>query len=153
MPADAIEQADPESQLHVAANDGVIPSLYVTRLDSEGVEFLMEPGDALFFHADTLHHWALDHGPEPRWAFISRHDLAWRNPYKESRRAWCTPPGRCGPSRASRKCAGARRDGGKVNLPVRGCHPDIQGPGRCRQDETSESNHDALEGVLAIEAR
>src|SRR6516164_7587097 len=40
MPADAIEQADPESRLHVAANDGVIPSLHATRLDSEGVELL-----------------------------------------------------------------------------------------------------------------
>ena len=40
MPANAIEQADPESHLHVAADDGVIASLHATRLDPEGVELL-----------------------------------------------------------------------------------------------------------------
>jgi ectoine hydroxylase len=60
-------------------------------LQLESIHVAMEPGDAIFFHSDTLHHSAPNRGPEPRWAFIGRHGLAWRSPYKESRRARCTP--------------------------------------------------------------
>lgn len=44
----------------------------------------MEPGDALFFHANTLHCSAPNHSDHPRWSLICCYNAAANNPYKES---------------------------------------------------------------------
>ncbi len=44
----------------------------------------MEPGDALFFHANTLHGSAANHSGASRWALICCYNAASNHPYKES---------------------------------------------------------------------
>ncbi|MBX6313753.1 MAG: phytanoyl-CoA dioxygenase family protein [Isosphaeraceae bacterium] len=53
------------------------------RLERVYVE--MEPGDALFFHCNTLHRSDQNHSPDPRWALICCYNAAQNDPYKESR--------------------------------------------------------------------
>lgn len=53
------------------------------RLELVHVE--MAPGDALFFHANTLHRSDQNRGPNPRWAFICCYNAASNDPYKDSR--------------------------------------------------------------------
>lgn len=50
----------------------------------ELVYCVMEPGDALFFHCNTLHRSAQNKSPEPRWSLICCYNAARNNPYKES---------------------------------------------------------------------
>jgi ectoine hydroxylase-related dioxygenase (phytanoyl-CoA dioxygenase family) len=45
----------------------------------------MEPGDALFFHSNTLHRSDQNKSPNPRWSFICCYNAAANNPYKESK--------------------------------------------------------------------
>jgi ectoine hydroxylase-related dioxygenase (phytanoyl-CoA dioxygenase family) len=51
----------------------------------ERVEVAMEPGDALFFHSNTLHRSDQNRSDQPRWAFICCYNTRHNNPYKESR--------------------------------------------------------------------
>jgi ectoine hydroxylase-related dioxygenase (phytanoyl-CoA dioxygenase family) len=44
----------------------------------------MEPGDALFFHCNTLHRSDQNKSPDPRWSLICCYNAARNNPYKES---------------------------------------------------------------------
>jgi ectoine hydroxylase-related dioxygenase (phytanoyl-CoA dioxygenase family) len=44
----------------------------------------MEPGDALFFHCNTLHRSDTNRSPGPRWTFLACYNAARNNPYKES---------------------------------------------------------------------
>jgi len=44
----------------------------------------MEPGDALFFHCNTLHSSGPNHSEHPRWSLICCYNAASNNPYKES---------------------------------------------------------------------
>jgi len=44
----------------------------------------MEPGDALFFHSNTLHRSDQNKSPNPRWSLICCYNAARNNPYKES---------------------------------------------------------------------
>ena len=44
----------------------------------------MEPGDAVFFHPNTLHCSDANHSPNSRWAMICCYNSAENNPYKES---------------------------------------------------------------------
>ena len=44
----------------------------------------MEPGDALFFHSNTLHRSDQNKSPNPRWCLICCYNAARNNPYKES---------------------------------------------------------------------
>ncbi len=44
----------------------------------------MEPGDALFFHPNTLHCSAANSSDHPRWSLICCYNAATNNPYKES---------------------------------------------------------------------
>jgi ectoine hydroxylase len=50
----------------------------------ERVNCEMEPGDAIFFHANTLHCSGPNHSEHPRWAMICCYNSATNNPYKES---------------------------------------------------------------------
>lgn len=50
----------------------------------ELVYCVMEPGDALFFHCNTLHRSAQNKSPDPRWSLICCYNAARNNPYKES---------------------------------------------------------------------
>lgn len=59
------------------------------RLDK--VHCLMEPGDAVFFHANTLHGSGPNHSAHPRWAMICCYNAAWNDPYKESHHPGYTP--------------------------------------------------------------
>lgn len=52
------------------------------RLDRVKCE--MEPGDAIFFHANTLHCSGPNHSANPRWAMICCYNAATNHPYKES---------------------------------------------------------------------
>ena len=51
----------------------------------------MEPGDAIFFHANTLHCSGPNHSPQSRWAMICCYNSAANNPYKESHHPSYTP--------------------------------------------------------------
>jgi len=51
----------------------------------------MAPGDAIFFHANTLHGSAPNHSENPRWAMICCYNSATNNPYKESHHPSYTP--------------------------------------------------------------
>jgi ectoine hydroxylase len=42
-----------------------------------------EPGDALFFHGNTLHCSGPNHSDKPRWALICCYNAAWNDPYKK----------------------------------------------------------------------
>ena len=59
------------------------------RLDLVHVE--MEPGDALFFHANLLHRSDRNRSEHPRWAMICCYNAARNNPYKESHHPRYTP--------------------------------------------------------------
>jgi hypothetical protein len=50
----------------------------------ELVHSIMEPGDALFFHSNTLHASAANNSDHPRWAMICCYNAASNDPYKES---------------------------------------------------------------------
>lgn len=59
------------------------------RLDLVYVE--MEPGDALFFHANLLHRSDQNRSDNPRWSMICCYNAARNNPYKESHHPCYTP--------------------------------------------------------------
>jgi hypothetical protein len=42
-----------------------------------------DPGDGLFFHANTLHCSGPNTSDRPRWSLICCYNAAWNNPYKE----------------------------------------------------------------------
>src|SRR5919206_3123002 len=44
----------------------------------------LEPGSALFFHANLLHRSDANRSPNPRWSLICCYNAARNNPYKES---------------------------------------------------------------------
>lgn len=51
----------------------------------------MEPGDAIFFHANTLHGSGPNHSENPRWAMICCYNAASNDPYKDSHHPRYTP--------------------------------------------------------------
>lgn len=51
----------------------------------------MEPGDAVFFHCNTLHRSDQNKSEQPRWALICCYNAARNNPYKESHHPRYTP--------------------------------------------------------------
>jgi len=57
----------------------------------ELVYFEAEPGDVLFFHANTLHSSAPNTSPNPRWSLICCYNTRENNPYKESHHPRYTP--------------------------------------------------------------
>lgn len=51
----------------------------------------MEPGDALFFHANLLHRSDQNKSPNPRWSMICCYNAKHNDPYKESHHPRYTP--------------------------------------------------------------
>ncbi len=51
----------------------------------------MEPGDAVFFHANTLHRSDQNTSNHPRWAMISCYNAARNDPYKDGQHPRYTP--------------------------------------------------------------
>ena len=51
----------------------------------------MEPGDALFFHCNLLHHSDQNRSEDPRWTLICCYNSAQNNPYKDSHHPSYTP--------------------------------------------------------------
>jgi hypothetical protein len=51
----------------------------------------MEPGDVLYFHANTLHRSDRNNSDNPRWSMICCYNAARNNPYKESHHPRYTP--------------------------------------------------------------
>lgn len=51
----------------------------------------MQPGDAVFFHANTLHCSGPNHSEFPRWAMICCYNAAANDPYKDSHHPRYTP--------------------------------------------------------------
>ncbi|MHB1699373.1 MAG: phytanoyl-CoA dioxygenase family protein [Acidobacteriaceae bacterium] len=51
----------------------------------------MEPGDALYFHANLLHRSDQNHSENPRWSMICCYNAASNDPYKESHHPRYTP--------------------------------------------------------------
>jgi ectoine hydroxylase len=51
----------------------------------------MEPGDAIFFHANLLHRSDMNRSAEPRWSMICCYNAARNDPYKESHHPRYTP--------------------------------------------------------------
>ena len=50
----------------------------------ELVHATMDPGDALFFHSNTLHASDANDSDHPRWAMICCYNAASNDPYKDS---------------------------------------------------------------------
>ena len=48
------------------------------------VHVTMDPGDALFFHSNTLHASDANESDHPRWAMICCYNAASNDPYKDS---------------------------------------------------------------------
>lgn len=57
----------------------------------EKVYCTMAPGDAVFFHANTLHGSGPNRSEHPRWAMICCYNAAWNDPYQESHHPGYTP--------------------------------------------------------------
>jgi ectoine hydroxylase-related dioxygenase (phytanoyl-CoA dioxygenase family) len=57
----------------------------------ELVHIEMEPGDALFFHANLLHRSDQNKSDKPRWSMICCYNSARNDPYKESHHPRYTP--------------------------------------------------------------
>lgn len=79
---------------HVLAGDQAGADLdrvqeILKRLELVYVE--MEPGDALFFHANLLHRSDQNHSEHPRWSMICCYNAARNDPYKESHHPRYTP--------------------------------------------------------------
>lgn len=73
---------------HVSIGDqtGADPERVSAALERlERVDCVMSPGDALFFHCNTLHRSDQNRNPEPRWSLICCYNAARNDPYKESR--------------------------------------------------------------------
>jgi ectoine hydroxylase len=51
----------------------------------------MQPGDTLFFHANTLHRSDQNKSDEPRWSMICTYNAARNDPYRESQHPRYTP--------------------------------------------------------------
>ena len=51
----------------------------------------MEPGDAVFFHCNTLHRSDQNRSDQPRWSLICCYNAARNDPYKESHHPRYTP--------------------------------------------------------------
>ncbi|MFM7519796.1 MAG: phytanoyl-CoA dioxygenase family protein, partial [Planctomycetota bacterium] len=51
----------------------------------------MDPGDAIFFHANLLHRSDMNRSDEPRWSMICCYNAARNDPYKESHHPRYTP--------------------------------------------------------------
>jgi ectoine hydroxylase-related dioxygenase (phytanoyl-CoA dioxygenase family) len=79
---------------HVPIGDqtGADPERVAAALERlERIHVTMEPGDSLFFHANTLHCSDQNHSPDPRWAFIGCYNTRHNDPYKESRHPRYSP--------------------------------------------------------------
>jgi ectoine hydroxylase-related dioxygenase (phytanoyl-CoA dioxygenase family) len=57
----------------------------------ELVHVEMDPGDAIFFHANLLHRSDRNNSEHPRWSMIVCYNAARNNPYKESHHPRYTP--------------------------------------------------------------
>ena len=51
----------------------------------------MEPGSALFFHANLLHRSDANRSPNPRWSLICCYNARRNDPYKDSRHPRYSP--------------------------------------------------------------
>jgi ectoine hydroxylase-related dioxygenase (phytanoyl-CoA dioxygenase family) len=51
----------------------------------------MEPGDALFFHSNTLHRSDQNRSPNPRWSLLCCYNTRRNSPYKESHHPFYEP--------------------------------------------------------------
>jgi ectoine hydroxylase-related dioxygenase (phytanoyl-CoA dioxygenase family) len=51
----------------------------------------MEPGDALFFHCNTLHRSDQNRSPHPRWSLLCCYNTKHNNPYKASHHPFYEP--------------------------------------------------------------
>jgi ectoine hydroxylase-related dioxygenase (phytanoyl-CoA dioxygenase family) len=60
-----------------------------TRLETVYVE--MDPGDVLFFHANTLHRSDQNHSDQSRWSMICCYNRADNDPYRDSHHPRYTP--------------------------------------------------------------
>jgi len=59
------------------------------RFEREYVE--LEPGDLLFFHANTLHMSEANTSDKPRWSMISAYNLSYNKPFREKNLSCITP--------------------------------------------------------------
>ena len=57
----------------------------------ELVHCAMDPGSAIFFHANTLHRSDQNRSPDPRWALICCYNTRHNDPYKDSKHPRYTP--------------------------------------------------------------
>jgi ectoine hydroxylase len=73
--------ADKERVEEMLKRPGQFPLVYVE----------MEPGDALFFHANLLHRSDQNSSPNPRWSMICCYNAARNDPYKDSHHPRYTP--------------------------------------------------------------
>ncbi len=61
------------------------------KLGMELVYAELEPGDALFFHANLLHRSEANTSDKPRWSFISAYNLQTNRPFNEASTSCITP--------------------------------------------------------------
>ncbi len=72
-----------------AGADREVVDALTQRLELVYVE--MDPGDALFFHANTLHRSDRNTSDQPRWSMICCYNAARNDPYKDSHHPRYTP--------------------------------------------------------------
>ena len=66
----------------------------------------MDPGDAIFFHANLLHRSDANRSEHPRWSMICCYNAARNNPYRQHHHPFYTPLDKV--DDAAIKAAGAR---------------------------------------------
>jgi hypothetical protein len=78
----------------------------------------MDPGDAFFFHGNTLHASAPNDSDFPRWVLISCYNAKHNNPYKEHHHPRYTPLAKVDDA-AVREAGTARLDAARTYMDVR----------------------------------
>lgn len=73
----------------VGANQTMVDNCF--KLGLELVYAELEPGDALFFHSNTLHRSEANTSDKPRWSFISAYNLQSNRPFNETSTSCITP--------------------------------------------------------------
>lgn len=80
------------NHMKVGGQTGADPERVAAALDRLPLEYVeMEPGDAIFFHANLLHRSDQNTSSNPRWSLICCYNTRRNDPYKESRHPNYTP--------------------------------------------------------------
>jgi hypothetical protein len=78
--------------IHIGEQQGADPAFVAWAADRcELVYAELQPGDALFFHANLLHRSDANNSDNPRWSIISAYNLDYNVPFREKNMSCITP--------------------------------------------------------------